>query len=73
MRITTYCEFNTSLSTDNSEIDNWEDYVKYINDLARLDLEIRKWKFLMFLISFGKLDILIGIDVFISDRDGKAA
>ena len=26
----------------------------------------------MFLISFGKLDILIGIDVFISDRDGKA-
>lgn len=41
MRITTYCEFNTSLSTDNSEIDNWEDYVKYINDLARLDLEIR--------------------------------
>ena len=33
MRITTYCEFNTSLSTDNSEIDNWEDYVKYISGL----------------------------------------
>lgn len=44
MRITTYCEFNTSLLTDNSEIDNWEDYVKYINDLVWIRLRDKEMK-----------------------------
>lgn len=72
MRITTYCEFDTSLSKDNSEIDNWEDYVKYINDLAWNRLRDKEMKIPYVSDKFGKLDIFIGIDTFINDIDGKA-
>lgn len=72
MRIRTECEFKTSLTTENSSIDGWDEYIEYLNDLIYKRLGDKDMKATYESDKFGTLKITVGIDEFIDDSDGDA-
>lgn len=72
MRIKTECEFKTSLTTENSSIDGWDEYIEYLNDIIYKRLGDKDIKAIYESDKFGTLEITVGIDEFIDNKDGDA-
>lgn len=72
MRIRTECKFKTSLTTENSSIDGWDEYIEYLNDIIHKRLGDKYVKAIYESDEFGTLAITVGIYTFIDDTDGKA-
>lgn len=72
MRIRTECEFKTSLTTENSSIDGWDEYIEYLNEIIYKRLGDKDTKSIYESDKFGTLEITVGIDEFIDDTDGDA-
>ena len=72
MRIKTECEFKTSLTTENSSIDGWDEYIEYLNDIIYKRLGDKDIKTIYESDKFGTLEITVGIDEFIDNKDGDA-
>lgn len=70
MRIITECEFKTSLTTENSSIDGWDEYIKYLNDIIYKRLCDKDTKAIYESDKFGTLEITVGIYEFIDDTAG---
>ncbi len=64
-------KFATILSTDTSDIDNWDEYIEYLNDtIYKLTNDLEK-KLNYKSNKFGDLKIILYIDQPLDDRDGK--
>ena len=72
MKIRTYCDLDSTLSVETSNIDNWGDYIEYLNDILFRRLCDKDEKVTFKSERFGNLDIIVGLDQFFQDRDGKA-
>lgn len=72
MRIKTECEFKTSITTENSSIDGWDEYIEYLNDIIYKRLGDKNTKAIYESDKFGTLEITVGIYEFIDDTDGDA-
>ena len=72
MKVRTFCEFPTSLLTEDSSFDNWTEFIDYINDFIFKRLGHSDTKSIYNSDKFGELSIRVGIDHFIEDFDGKA-
>lgn len=71
MKLVTYCTVDTTLSSDQcSSIDNWDDYIEYINDIIySKHVEVRN---VYTTNKLGNLGIIIDSDNLFDDKDGKA-
>ena len=74
MKIQTYVALDTVISKCNSDIENFDDYIKYLNNKVYFQEDVKSmFKHVTFIDTlFGKLFIDVYVDEIFNDSDGKA-